>query len=769
MIRITLALLFFIPLSGLAQKCELVLSGRVLDQGTDIALPYASVYLEELGKGVTADSAGVFQIPNLCVGDYHLEVGHIGCEPEHQFLSLTSDTSIIIFMHHHTELLDEVVVHGSREDNTSQASSTIGKASITSESNKNLSDLLESISGVSVLRNGSGISKPVVHGLYGNRVAILNNGIVQSGQQWGNDHAPEIDPFVADHLSVVKGASALAYGGNALGSVVLVEPGSIDEDPHLSGRVNYIFESNGLGHTLNTQLEKNGRFAAWRLTGTLKLRGDTRTPDYFLTNTGKREGNIALQMQKKWSKKWQSDFYYSFFNTEIGVLRGSHISNLTDLELAFTRDEPYFTEDNFSYSINAPRQFVQHHLLKLESKYFVSEDQVIGLKYGGQLNDRKEYDIRRGGRTNIPSLSINQYAHFLEGYYQRVLENNWRIKSGLQFQLTDNANEAGTGILPLLPRYESYTPSTYFIMQQETGAWFWEWGARYDFRFLEVRQFLDADPPVVEKVQKEYHNYAFSFGLKYRLNPELKFSLNTGYMLRAPEVNELFSSGLHQGVSGIEEGQENLQQERSFKVVGTVDWFVQEKLFIQALGYYQLVDDFIYLQPQDEFRLTIRGAFPVFIYEQTNARLYGSDWQVTYTPVEQLKWLTKFAMVRGKDLENNLGLLYTPADNLFSSLRYTFDQKGKWQNSYLSINGRYVWRQSRISEEQDFLLPPDDYFLLGASIGTTVQLSEGRLEFGLNVENALNTSYRDYLNRLRYFADEPGINISLRLNYTFKS
>ena len=52
-----------------------------------------------------------------------------------------------------------------------------------------------------MLRNGSGISKPVIHGLFGNRVTILNNGITQSGQQWGNDHAPEIDPFVADHLS----------------------------------------------------------------------------------------------------------------------------------------------------------------------------------------------------------------------------------------------------------------------------------------------------------------------------------------------------------------------------------------------------------------------------------------------------------------------------------------------------------------------------------------------------------------------------------------
>ena len=149
------------------------------------------------------------------------------------------------------------------------------------------------------MRNGSGISKPVVHGLFGNRVAILNNGIAQSGQQWGSDHAPEIDPFVADHLSVVKGASALAYGGNSLGSVVLVETDNIQEDPHLHGEVNYTLQSNGWGHTLNSTIEKNGSWAAWRITGTLKRQGDNRTSNYFLTNTGKKENNLALQIEKQ--------------------------------------------------------------------------------------------------------------------------------------------------------------------------------------------------------------------------------------------------------------------------------------------------------------------------------------------------------------------------------------------------------------------------------------------------------------------------------------
>ena len=118
----------------------------------------------------------------------------------------------------------------------------VGAQKIRDEGNTNLADMLASVSGVSVLKNGSGISKPIIHGLYGNRVTILNNGLVQAGQQWGNDHAPEIDPFVADHISVVKGAGSLQYGSGAIGGVVMVDPYRVSTDPHLHGKATYVFQ-----------------------------------------------------------------------------------------------------------------------------------------------------------------------------------------------------------------------------------------------------------------------------------------------------------------------------------------------------------------------------------------------------------------------------------------------------------------------------------------------------------------------------------------------
>ncbi len=764
-------LLVFISILSLfdlqAQNCNLILSGHVLDKGTGIPLAFSNILLEDQKRGVVSDSSGFFQFKNLCPDEYHIQVSHIGCEPQTTFITMHQDTTVSILLNHHVEFLDEIVVHGDKDENSAQISSTLSKEEIEQNSHKNLSDILEQLSGVSVLKNGTGISKPVVHGLYGNRVAILNNGIEQSGQQWGNDHAPEIDPFFASHLSVVKGASALAYGSNSLGSVVLVESDKISKDPHLHGLVNYTFNSNGLGNTLNTQFEKNSPWAAWRLSGTLKLQGDSQTPSYFLTNTGKREGNLAFQVEKKINDKWFTDFYLSTFNTEIGVLRGSHIGNLTDLETAFQREKPLFTEDNFSYKINAPRQQVNHHLLKIESRYYLKENQLLKFKYGGQLNNRKEFDIRRGGRTNKPSLSLRQFAHFAELNYQHSFKNNFLLKSGLQYRFIHNNNRPGTGVLPLIPNYESHTASAFLIGQKELGRAFFELGGRFDQKFINVAAISESLPRVFEYFNHQFSNYSLSSGARYDLTESLEATFNLGYMLRAPEVNELYSYGLHQGVSGIEEGTRSLNSEKSLKGIFSLDWFFQKKLFFQALAYYQNIQDYIYLQPQDQFRLTIRGAFPVFKYEQTDARILGSDLLLSYEPTPSTKWIFKYSYIKGRDLSNNLTLINIPANNLFSSINFSLKDQKQFNNSTFSINGKYVFQQREILPEQDFLATPDAYFLLGLKANTTLPFAHSKLHLGVSIENLLNTTYRDYLNRLRYFADEPGINVVFNLKYAF--
>ena len=324
-----------------AQDCNLTVKGKVLDESSEMPLSYVNVFIQELSKGAITDEHGFFQLEHMCEGHYHIIFSHIGCSEKKIHVDVVRDTSLNIYLDHGSNSLGEVVIEGKKDNYNTKSSLTVKRNVIEDNSNRNLAGLLENETGVSLLKNGNGIAKPIVHGLYGNRITVLNNGIEQSGQQWGNDHSPEIDPFAADKLTVLKGVSAIEYGGGNLGSVILSEPSKIKREPHLHGQVNYIFETNGRGNTLNARLGKYSQILSWRVSGSLKRYGDKKTADYYLNNTGIKEANLSLQLEKSWNERLFFDFYASTFNTTLGVLRGSHIGNLTDLQDALTRAIPF--------------------------------------------------------------------------------------------------------------------------------------------------------------------------------------------------------------------------------------------------------------------------------------------------------------------------------------------------------------------------------------------------------------------------------------------
>ena len=290
--------------------CCIELKGKVIDDVTNEELVGAVVKLVENDKIVFTNENGSFVIKNICSCEHcHIKISHFGCKPITKHISLKNDTSLIINLHHHVDSHYSVTINGKKEKRALK--STIQKEKIIKEGNKNLADALEHIEGVSTIRSGSGVSKPVVHGLYGNRVSIMNNEVPQSGQRWGADHAPEIDMFVANKLSVYKGATSMPYAGSTLGSVVSLDVAPIPKDPHLHGVLNYLYQTNGRGHTTNFQLENANKIVNFRMTGTLKRLGDMHSPDYYLTNTGRKENDFAIQFQKQIKKNWSSEAYYS--------------------------------------------------------------------------------------------------------------------------------------------------------------------------------------------------------------------------------------------------------------------------------------------------------------------------------------------------------------------------------------------------------------------------------------------------------------------------
>ena len=756
-----------------SQECSFSIEGQVFDEASELPLPYVNVFLQELSTGTTSDEEGKFFLDSICAGHYHLIFSHIGCEAHKFHVDLESDTLFHIVLSHTETSLGDVIVSGKRDNFNNQSNTLVNRKDIEDNANENLSGLLENEAGVHLIQNGSGISKPVVHGLYGNRLTILNNGIIQSGQQWGNDHSPEIDPFASDKITVLKGASAIEYGGGNMGSVILVEPKRIDNEPHLHGQVNYAFESNGRGHNLNARLQKYTPFLAWRFSGSLKKYGDRKTPDYFLNNTGVEEANFSVQLEKSFNDRLFLDLYNSTFNTRLGVLRGSHIGNLTDLESALTRDVPFFTEPTFSYEIEAPYQLVSHHLTKIKGKYFISDNKIIEAVIAGQINNRKEFDVRRGALSTVPSLSLLQYSLNTEIKCTQFFDNNWQWKFGNQNILTDNTNNPETNILPLIPDYLTWKSGIFSTVSKQFNKTEFNIGLRYDIEIQDVVTIASTFPVEIIRYNNRFHNASGLLGIKHDLSKTQSISFNSGYAMRNPGINELYSNGLHQGVSGIETGNVDLKSEQAIKNTLEYRWAPNTNFTFSTLAYHQYFNDYIFLNPTGETRLTIRGAFPVFNYEQTDATIYGLDLSTQFTFNRSFYGLLKYSYLKGMDTTNDIPLIFMPPNSLYGSLTFRSKKPIKlsshiqMEDAEIEINNRVVFEQSNLMENQDFVNPPPGYNLLGMEVSTNLILSNFMIRGFVKADNLFNVRYRDYLNRQRYFADDNGISITAGMNFKF--
>lgn len=747
------------------QDCALSIRGSVKDASTDKAISFATVFINELGIGAASDSDGKFNFSAICPGSYHIKLSHIGCSPIELHLDLNKDTNLVILMNHSEHSLNHFTVEAEHHEQHREA---LSSKQLTDKQEALLAEQLEALSGVYKIGNGSSMSQPLVHGHFGNRLLVLNQGIPHASQNWGIDHATEIDPLNAEYLEVVKGASNIEFQGSSLGSVVSVKAPKIEASDHLHGKLLYFFESNGLGNGLGLTLNHKRNKFAWQINASGKKRGDQSAPNYYLNNTGFQQANASLRMEYQISKKLDVSAFASSFNSEQGILRGAHIGNLSDLSQAYSRETPFFTEQEFSYKIEAPRQEVGHHMLRLNLNFVQNLQSNWELSYAYQVNNRREFDVRRSGRVDLPALSLAHNSNFLELKHKRTLSDRLFLKFGIQNNVKQNTNNPETGILPLIPDYIQYVTGVFVKLQAEwlkTGQL--GLGARVDRDDRRVASISQSLPREIIRNNEVHLNGNSLLDLGSSLTKWLDWNLSLGYASRAPGINELYSNGLHQGVGGIELGNSSLSLEEALKANLLFEIRTSAKWRAELLTYYQNIQNYIFLAPSLEERLTIRGAFPVFEYQQTRAEIYGSDFSISYDFIKNWNLLGRCSALRGRDISADTPLLWMPPWRMNGQVKYVIPSFNKFRNIEFRFDYRYQFSQTNLRADQDFYPVPEAYQLFGFRLQWEQSLFKKNLACGIEVNNLLNTEYRDYLNRLRYFADEPGRNVVLRLNYKF--
>ncbi|MEM6829693.1 MAG: TonB-dependent receptor [Bacteroidota bacterium] len=761
-----LVLYFFSVGIGYGQEtCTFTFSGKVVDQEGSEGLPFATVYIETTKQYAQCDEKGCFKIDGLCQGIYKITCEHIGCEARSIEVNIQSDLTKDISLEQDIETLQSVEIQAKKEFRPhSQASAQVSADDLRKEGGSTLGGSIEQVSGVTLLQTGPNIQKPVIHGMHSNRIQILQNGIRQEDQQWGEEHAPQIDPNIAESVTVVKGASSVQYGAGAIGGVILIEPDALPFGDSISGRVNLGGMSNGRGFNGGGVLQggiPNKPAWAWRVQGNYTQRGDSEAPDYFLTNTGAKTLNYSagLGFQKG---RVGLDLFYSRFDQELGILRAAHIGNLTDLENAIASGEPIIAED-FSYEIDRPRQEVDHQLIKLKGFWNTPNGGKLSVLYGLQINNRQEFDRRRLSTDFRPSLDLELFTNSLDIDYAHPLWKRWKGNFGVNLSAQVNFNVPGTGIKPLIPDYEKETVGLYWIERYITNNWEFEIGARYEYQHILVKTFENGN---LIKPVHNFHQFAANLGFVYHVNDGLDFRTNFSTGIRPPAVNELYSQGLHHGTAALEFGDRNLNGEQSYKWTNEVV-LRKGRFDAQLVVFANYIDNFIFLIPEDDLQLTIRGAFPVFFYRQTDAFLIGSDWDLGWQANPFLRLEAQYSMIRGRDLTLlDDDLIFLSPDRMRG--RVEINPGGKWSKLELGAQVSHVRSQGRVPEGIDFALPPDAYTLVGLDAGMEFPLNRGRaIDLWLQVDNLFNERYRDYLNRLRYYADDPGRNVRLNIQITF--
>jgi len=750
---------------ALSQDCTLQIEGLLTDDHDKSPLSYANVLILETGKGVATGENGSFLIQGLCPGTYTIQYSHIGCTPKTMNVDLKENIFLNLQLEHHTELLQAIIIESrSFGKAISQAKGELSSEQITKFSGKSLGQALESINGVQSLQTGPTVFKPVIRGLHSNRIILFNNGLRQTGQEWGSDHAPEVDVHMIDKITVMKGAGTMQYGVDAIGGIIIVDRGRLSYQQQGTGKFQLTSMSNGrlvsggidLDFPIGTKQEWAGGFqASW------KRGGDFKAPDYHLTNTGLEELNasIALGFERNASGV---ELFVSTFNTTMGVLRSAHIGNLTDFENAISQNIPLFVED-FSYKINAPKQEVTHHLAKVEAKKWFRSGMLKAI-YGVQYNGRKEFDIRRGDRNDIPALSLALWSQQMDVSFHHHSEND-RIHGtlGVALNFQDNTNDPETGIRPLVPDYTKIAPGIYLTERYESAKFIAEAGLRFDHQKLKVFRFNEMN--VLEKPIFNYSQFAGTIGASFLPSNVVSYALNLSTAYRAPGVHELFSEGLHHGAASIEEGDPSLSPERSLEIQGSIGWNISGSVEFVSEVYGKRINDFIYLSPLPEPRLTIRGAFPVFQYSQTNARLWGSDFSLKWQISKGIESMTNGSFVRANNLIDQNPIIFMPADQLSQHFTYQSEKSEKGIAWKATCSMDLVSRQSRFPAGIDILPPPDGYQLVHGAFGINFPHRDNEVEISLRVTNIFNTRYRSYLNRLRYFADETGRNFEIHIQY----
>jgi len=719
-------------------------SGKISDEATGQILQGASIYFPELKKGVVSNDKGIYQI-NVKPGNYIIEVSFIGYSLQTISLSIPTNLEKDFFLNHavleNTNVTVTSFLRTTSSKKTPTPISIIKKEDFFKGVSTNLIDALSKTPGVTQLSTGPAISKPIIRGLGYNRVVVLNDGVKQEGQQWGDEHGIEIDEYNVARTEVLKVPASIIYGSEALSGVINITSNVPVAEGALRGNVfsNYQSNNNLQGYHFDIAGNKNG--LVWGLNASSKKASDYKNKyDGYVYNSKFSElnGGGFVGIEKDWG---YSHFIVNKFSQKLGMIEGTR----NELGKFLKEDLPATDADFNSTTPNIPYQYIQHTKYILDNSINWGTGKLkANMAY--QRNQRQEF-----GNIEMPSeKSLYFDLGTLNYSFQYLLPetNNWKHTIGVNGLQQNNKNK---GVETLIPEYKSVEVGLFFYTQKHIDKFNFSGGARIDKKGIEFNG-----------LQKNYGDIAGSLGMTYEATNDLIFKFNIARGYRAPNLSELGSNGAHEGTNRYEYGNTNLESEKSLQFDAGMEWS-NEHISFTGNAFYNNVTNYIFY----EKLIGTRGGDSIinkegkdyfaFAYNQQDAKLIGAEFNLDIHPhpLDGLHIENTVSIVNGtfkKALAGSINLPSIPSMRWITELRYELPKNsGNLKNSYASLQLDNVAAQNNPFTGYNTETKTPGYTLINVGAGTQVT-NKGKQLFSISLvaQNLTDIAYQSHLSRLKY-------------------
>jgi len=649
----------------------------------------------------------------------------------------------------------------------------------------NFMQAMENIPGVQTMDIGSGFSKPMIRGMGFNRIAVLENGIKQEGQQWGADHGLELDAFNIGTVNVLKGPSSLLYGSDAMGGVIDITSPPVPSVDMLFGDVTLLGKSvNGtLGGSFMLGIKKSFWYAQVRYSeqhfGDYRIPTDTivyltqKMPVYGrkLKNTAGIERNIGFFAQYQ-RQRYKANYSVSNVYQKTGFFPGAHgIPDVSRVE-----------DDGDSRNMELPYSKVNH--LKVTTlQQYAWEKLVLSGDFGFQNNHREEWSVfhTHYGSQPVPEkdpdkeLAFNLNTLSASVKVRFIGSSSWEHALGWDGQHQRNDISGYSFLLP--EYYRSTTGLLWLTTYKPNNVISVSGGMRYDYGYIHISSHEDAyladylrkqgyDEEQVEHykwnshaVKKKFGDYSFSLGLVWTPSERHMVKANVGRSFRLPGANELAANGVHHGTFRHEQGDTNLKSEQGWQMDASYN-LRYNGFSISVSPFVSWFSNYIFLRPTGEWSV-LPHAGQIYRYTGAEALFAGTEATIDIHFLRSFNYRISGEYVYTYNCDEHIPLSFSPPFSMRNTLT--------WQRKQVMLYAEWqsIARQNRVDRNED-RTPGVNLFHLGGSLNISIRGNQA-IEITLTARNIFNTRYYNHLSFYRKVEiPEPGRNFQLLIKIPFK-